>query len=125
MRLFTTSVVLSIIALTACTPELETSATPAPTASATASVVAPLIGKRLVGDNITFIINADGTMSGTARGEAVVGTYEANAKETCSTYTAPAFLTGREFCSTPLIKGNTVVFNRRDGSQSQVYTIKG
>lgn len=89
------------------------------------SAYAPLIGKRLVSEEATFILNTDGTMGGMIRGEAVVGTYKINGDESCSTYTAPEFLTGREFCSVPAFSGNTVVFNRRDGTKSATYTIEG
>lgn len=125
IRLLAASVI--VVGLTACqttttNPASTTASVPSPSTAKT--VVGPLIGKRLVGDNVTFIINADGTMGGTFRGEPVVGTYQANAKESCSSYSSPKSLTGREFCSTPVISGNTVVFNRRDGSKSPVYTIK-
>lgn len=90
------------------------------------TVVDPLIGKRLVaGEDTVFIIKADGTMGGTLRGDPIVGTYSANTQETCSTYTAPAQLVGREFCSIPVITGDTVVFQRRDGTTSPVYEIRG
>ncbi len=111
----------------ACTPEAEMAEAPSAEVAmaANTSVVTPLIGKRLVGETATFIINADGTMGGNVRGEAVVGSYVATSTETCSTYTAPEFLTGREWCSVPVIEGNTVVFNRADGSQSPTYEIQG
>ncbi len=115
--------VAATILLGACMPEEEVMTSPS--TAATTSVVAPLVGKRLVSGDITFIINADGTMGGEARGEPIVGVYKATATESCSTYTSPEFLTGREFCSSPVISGDTVIFNRRDGSQSPVYTIEG
>lgn len=90
------------------------------------SVVDALLDKSLTTDNgAMLVIQSGGTMSGTIRGEQVVGEYTANATEICSTYSAPDFLTGREFCSVPEITGNTVVFQRRDGSTSPVYTIGG
>ena len=120
MRLISATILVASFALAGCVTD-DGSAT----SSAPATVIDPLVGKQLVGDNVTFIINADGTMGGSLNGEPVVGTYEANAKESCSVYTSPKALVGREFCSTPVITGNTVIFNRRDGSQSQVYVIKG
>ena len=84
------------------------------------------IGKKLVAENgTTFTFQADGTVGGLFRGEEVVGTYTSDATEICSTYTAPEPLAGSEFCSTPEINGDTVVFNRRDGSQSPPYMIEG
>jgi hypothetical protein len=120
MLKITTFLVISALGLSACQ---TTTTTPAAAIVSEPTVMDPLIGKSLVGENITFIVNADGTMGGTARDLPVVGTYSANAAETCSTYSSPEFLAGREFCSIPIISGDTVVFNRRDGSQSQVYTI--
>lgn len=92
-----------------------------------ATVVDSLIGKDLVAaDGTTFVFNADGTAGGSFRGEAVAGTYSANASEVCSTYTAPQTLVDvGEICSVPAIDGDTVIFNRRNGSQSQAYTIQG
>ena len=123
MKNFAFVAVSAVLVLGACTTDsMDKSAgmsKPAPT------VVEPLIGKRLVGDNITFVMNADGTMGGTARDEDVVGVYKATAKESCSTYSAPEFLTGREYCSTPRISGNTVMSDRRDGSTSQEFKIEG
>lgn len=101
------------LALTACAP-----------AEDGPSVVDTLIGKTLTTDAGTvFVFNSDGTVGGMFRGEEVVGTYDANGKEVCSIYTAPELLTGREYCSVPEIVDNTVIFNRRDGSQSGLYTI--
>lgn len=91
-----------------------------------ATVVDPLVGKRLVSSSgNVFLIKPDGTMGGKIRGEDVVGTYTASSTETCSVYTAPAFLVGKEYCSVPAIDGDTVVFNRRDGTKSAVYKIEG
>ena len=90
------------------------------------TVVDPLLGKRLVHENgVVFIFNPDGTVGGTMAGEDIVGIYSADASEVCSTYTAPERLTGQEFCSTPTIDGDTVVFHRRDGSNSGTYVIDG
>lgn len=91
----------------------------------TQNAITPFIGKTLVGNGGSFIFNANGTVGGQFKGEQVVGTYTATANESCSTYTAPKQLTGREFCSTPIISGNTVVFKRRDGSNSSVFKIEG
>jgi len=76
------------------------------------------------GEN-TFIFNANNTVGGQLNGQPVVGTYTANANEVCSAYTAPQRLAGQELCSVPVIDGGTVVFNRRNGSSSPVYTIGG
>ena len=125
MRLFSATVIATALTLAACTPELDTATASAPADNGAATVVDPLIGKRLVSGDTTFIINANGTMGGEVNGEPVVGVYKADAKESCSTYSSPEFLVGREFCSTPMISGNTVIFHRRDGSKSQPYTING
>ncbi|MEM0946339.1 MAG: hypothetical protein AAGK37_02965 [Pseudomonadota bacterium] len=96
------------------------------TGTPTAAAVDQFIGKQLVAaDGTTFLFAPNGTVGGTFRGEEVVGTYTSDAAEICSTYTMPEALTGREFCSTPSVDGNSVVFNRRDGSQSALYTIQG
>lgn len=108
---------VAVLALGAC----ETSNTSQP-----ATVVDPLIGKQLVSENGTvFLFNPDGTMGGKFRDKAIIGTYEADANEVCSTYTAPEPLAGNEYCSAPQIEGDTVVFNRRDGTKSQLYKIGG
>lgn len=113
--------VASMVVLGACAPMAESDAgAPAMTAAD------QFVGKTLTtADGATFIFNADGTVGGSLRGEDIMGTYDADATEICSTYTAPDFLTGREFCSTPEVDGDTVIFNRRDGSQSPAYTISG
>lgn len=121
---FTTLIIgCAALGLTGCmnTESTEMAVKPAMSDSA----YAPLIGKRLVSGDTTFILNADGTMGGEINGQTVVGTYKITGDESCSTYTAPDFLTGREYCSVPAITGNTLVFNRRDGTQSPVYTIEG
>lgn len=80
------------------------------------------IGKPLVNEEgTTFLFNADGTVGGSFRGEDVVGVYESTATEICSSYTAPEALDGLSVCSTPDVTGNQVVFNRRNGSQSDPY----
>ena len=90
------------------------------------TAVDPLLGKALVAENgTTFVFNADGTVGGNLGGEEIVGTYSTDAREVCSTYSAPKTLTGREFCSVPDIDGDAVVFIRRDGSQSPTYLIEG
>lgn len=92
----------------------------------TTTVVEQFYGKRLVADNgAVFTFSPDGTVGGSFDGVPVVGTYNATATEVCSTYSSPKRLTGREFCSTPAINGDQVIFNRRDGSQSQPYRIQG
>jgi len=94
--------------------------------SQTGTVVDTLIGTPLVAsDGTVFLFNQDGTIGGNLRGEQIVGTYVANAREVCSTYSEPENLVGREYCSAPQIDGNTLIFNRRDGSQSQAYMIGG
>ena len=91
-----------------------------------ASAVEPLVGKRLVAENGTvFIFNADGTVGGSLGGSPVIGAYTATASQVCSTYSSPENLTGQEFCSVPNITDDTVIFDRPDGSQSQLYSIEG
>ena len=93
--------------------------------SGAASAVDPLVGKTLVGPQATFLFNADGTVGGTFRDDPIAGTYTSSATEICSTYTAPDnFVSLGEICSVPTISNGTVVFNRRDGSTSPVYTIQ-
>ncbi|MDA5095615.1 hypothetical protein O2N63_16110 [Aliiroseovarius sp. KMU-50] len=121
MKLWMVTAGMSLLVLSACMSgsEMSEGAMEEPTATSV------LIGKRIVtGDNY-FSFNEDGTMGGMMRGEAVSGSYTATANEICSTYTAPEMLTGREYCSTPVYSGDTVVFNRRDGTTSPVYTIEG
>ena len=90
------------------------------------SAVDGLVGKRLVAENGTvFVFNRNGTMGGSLDGEPVVGTYKASETEVCSSYTSTQSIVGRTFCSKPEISGDTVVFNRRDGSRSQPYKIGG
>ena len=105
----------SLAVLAACAPETDGG-----------TVTDQFIGKSLVSaDGTTFIFNADGTIDGSFRGTApITGVYSANSSEVCSTYSSPKQLTGREFCSAPVVSGDTVVFNRRDGSQSPPYTIR-
>lgn len=89
-------------------------------------VVDQFIGKTLVDASGTvFRYAVDGTIGGEFRGQTVVGTYTADGREMCSTFSAPPDLTGRTFCSAPAVTGDTVVFNRRDGSQSVPYQIQG
>jgi hypothetical protein len=116
-----------------CVSDSEsTSATTEPAAPAQTeatqaeTVLTPLLGKQLVNadGSIVFIINANGTMGGTFRGTPIVGTYKLTGDVSCSTYSSPEQLTDREYCSTPAITGNQVIFNRTDGSQSQPYTIQ-
>ncbi|PWJ22421.1 hypothetical protein [Jannaschia seohaensis] len=94
--------------------------------TSTATTAGAVIDQRLVSDQgDIFLIRSDGTVGGSLRGEPTVGTFTTDGREICSTYTSPPSLTGREFCSVPEIDGNRVIFNRRDGSQSQPYTIEG
>lgn len=107
-------VIASALFVTACT---DTSSAP--------TVVDPVIGKTLTVGNAFFVLNADGTLTGqNPDGDAIIGTYTANATEICSAITTPPGFAG-ERCSVPVYDGNTVLFNRRDGSQSPVYTIEG
>ena len=118
MKHIITLAAASIAVLSGCMSETGT--------QASVTAADQFIGKSLVSsDGTVFQFKADGTVGGSARGEAIVGTYTADEREICSTYAQPQFLTGREFCSTPTVNGNTVVFNRRDGSQSSAYTIEG
>ncbi|MEM1232697.1 MAG: hypothetical protein AAGH70_01095 [Pseudomonadota bacterium] len=115
MKFFATTTLLSVALLAGCAEMSDTT-----------TAADQFIGKQLVAeDGTTFIFMPAGAVAGTIRGEDVVGTYEATASEICSTYSSPEFLTGQEFCSTPEVTGDTVVFNRRDGSQSAVYAIEG
>lgn len=110
----------------ACVSVLALGACDTATTSQSPTVVDALLDKNLVAENGTvFLIRSDGTMGGQLGGKKVIGTYKANARESCSVYTAPEQLTGREFCSTPQIDGDTVIFNRRDGTKSQKYKIGG
>ncbi|MFY0679567.1 MAG: hypothetical protein JXR13_03235 [Thalassovita sp.] len=116
MKYFTLALVASL-GLTACQTTTE--------GSSQATVVDTLIGKTLKTENgSTFILSGDGTVGGLLRGDPIVGTYDANAREICSTYSKPQALAGKEFCSVPTIDGNTVVFKRRDGSNSPIYYIQ-
>jgi len=113
------------VSLSACAPAPSSESASAPEAMAVSSV-APFVGKTLIAESGTvFLFNADGTMGGELGGEPVSGAYSATATEVCSTYTWPAALVGREFCSTPDVNGDQVIFNRRDGSVSDTYTIQG
>ena len=118
MKTFLTLAAVSLLALGACTPE--------PTMDKPTGL--DLIkDKRLVGgDGTVFLINSDGSVGGLFRGEApIVGSYTENDGEICSTYTEPENFRDLKVCSVPDVTGNTVVFNRRNGSQSQPYTIGG
>ena len=110
------TLIATALLLTAC----------AETSSTSGTVVDPLLGKTLTtGNNTVLILNADGTIGGQDdQGNTIVGTYTANAAEICSTLTAPARFAG-ERCSVPVFEGDTVIFNRRDASQSPPYTIQG
>jgi len=117
MRAYLGLAVASIMVLGAC----DTSSRPQ-----AATVVDSLIGTQLVGsDGSVFLFNQDGSVGGNLGGEKIVGTYEATAREVCSTYSAPERLTRQEYCSVPQINGDTLIFNRRDGSQSPAYKIGG
>ena len=109
--------ITAALAVAACTPSETTTAETAAT---------QFIGKQLVAENGTvFLFGADGSVGGTIGGDPIVGTYTADQREICSTYTAPERLAGSEFCSVPQVSGTQVIFNRRDGSQSQPYEIMG
>jgi len=110
------------LTLGACAP---TAQNPDVTSSQGTTAVDRFVGKRLVASEAVFLYKDDGTIGGTLRGERVVGTYTADARELCSTYSEPEILRNREFCSTPAFDGNEVVFTRRDGSQSVLYRIEG
>jgi len=85
------------------------------------------IGKKLTTEDgrSTFLFFANGTVGGNTRtGAAIEGTYSARGDLICSSYTAPSNLIDLgEICSKPAIEGNTVVFNRTNGSQSPRYVI--
>lgn len=117
MKILSAAAGISLLALSACMSGEDMAE---PTAAD------PFVDKRMVTETGNVIIlKSDGTVGGMIRNKAVVGTYSADATEICSTYTAPDFLVGKEYCSTPVVTGDTVIFNRRDGSQSPVYTIEG
>ncbi len=119
----TTSVFLAAAALllTACQSTTDASMEKAPT-----SVIAPLVGKTLTAEGgATFIYNADGTVNGSMRDKPVSGVYTVHATDACTVFSAPEQLKGKEYCSTPKIEGDTVVFHRRDGSTSAEYKISG
>ena len=116
----------ALVGLTGCAANtnVQENAEAVPAASAV-NTIDEVIGKRLVAKNGTvFLIREDGTMGGTLNGEEVIGVYTRNGNEMCSTYTSPKSLSKGEFCSTPVIKKGTVVFNRRDGSKSRIYNIE-
>jgi hypothetical protein len=90
---------------------------------ADATVVDPIIGKQLTSrGEALLMVNADGTISGMAEGTEIRGAYTANSTEICSTITSPANYAGA-YCSVPEYGDGTVIFNRRDGSQSALYMI--
>jgi hypothetical protein len=94
--------------------------------SAPTNAVAPFLDRPLVSDGgDVFLIRSDGTIGGQIQGDPIAGTYETDGTEICSVYTSPAMLAGREFCSTPVVTGDRLIFERRDGSRSQAYTIDG
>jgi hypothetical protein len=112
---------LALIALLATSACMETSGT-----AENANAATPLVGKTLTSANGTiFTFDGNGNVGGALDGSTIVGTYEADAIQICSTYSEPARLAGSEFCSVPDIDGDTVIFRRTDGSQSQPYTISG
>ncbi|WP_424968081.1 MULTISPECIES: hypothetical protein [unclassified Dinoroseobacter] len=116
MKYFIATIATACV-LSACAPTEDMSM---------ATAVDPFIGKSLVAaDGTTFKFMSDGSVGGMLGGEEIVGAYTVDGAEICSTYSAPERLTGREFCSVPSIDGESVVFNRRDGSQSAVYNIQG
>ena len=84
-----------------------------------------LIGKRLsASSGQVFLLNPDGSVGGrTSAGQAIVGTYRANSTEICTKVTAPPAVSG-DYCSIPVINENTVIFNRRDGTRSDLYLIE-
>lgn len=119
MKSLITASLSAVLLLGACQTTTGDPSASAPT------VIDSLIGKTLTTEGGTIILNADGTVGGAIQGAPVVGVYSANSREVCSSYTSPERLAGREICSTPTITGDTVIFERRDGSQSPTYTIGG
>lgn len=111
---FKGAIVAAVLAVAGC---METGTEAKPT------VMDPLKGKTIQSETATFIIGADGTMGGTMRNQDIVGVYKADDKVSCSTYTAPDVLTGREWCSVPVVAGDTVVFHRTDGTKSPEFKI--
>lgn len=92
-------------------------------------VAGQFVGKTLttVDGSTTFLFLPDGVVGGnTSSGDPIVGTYAPDGEKVCSSYSAPEQLAGLgTICSTPVVDGDTVVFNRTDGSQSPVYEISG
>jgi len=74
-------------------------------------------GKTLIGaQNDNFVIGADGSLTGTtAKGDALVGTWEIKNGEWCRTITEPATLAGSA-CQGATIEGSTFTVTRADGS---------
>lgn len=121
----TLAITAAAFLLTACTE------TTSPTAGGSGTAADPLVGKTLISDDPDFpsvlVLNADGTLGGTARARgAVAGTYTANAREVCTTFSLPGRLAqlGR-VCIIPVIEGDTVVFKQSNGARSVTYTIQG
>lgn len=128
MKKYILAAVLSVFALSACqTTQTASTNTEADAASeATEISVGFLVGRTVVADNGTvFVFNKDGTMGGEMGGKPIVGTYVIEGNEICSTYSEPANLAGRDFCSVPTMLGDRIIFVRRDGSKSQPYAIEG
>jgi hypothetical protein len=110
---------ISVIACVAMLAACDT--TPAGT---TPTVVDSLIGKKLTAGDTILVLNPDGTIGGSSRGSALIGNYSATSAQICSSYSAPKGLAGLgEICSVPVIAGDTVIFNRTDGTKSPLFTI--
>ena len=76
-----------------------------------------MAGKTLTLKKSTFVIGADGTMTGkTDRGETVTGTWEVEGGKWCRTITEPPRLAGSA-CQTASIKGKTFTITRDDGTK--------
>lgn len=107
-----------VVMLVGCSAELT-----ADTAvMSTASGPAALSGKTLTNADTTFIVNADGTLTGEeATGEAVAGTWTIEDGKWCRTLTQPAAYAGTS-CRDVIIEGDQVTLARPDGSGS-TYTM--
>ena len=122
MRITKAVLALSALALGACSEVVSTQ----DAATAESTAIDRLIDTRISTPSGTFFLFRPGGVveGGTSNGDPIVGTYVADASEVCSTLTAPASIAG-EYCSMPVYDGDTVIFHRRNGTKSPLYTIGG
>lgn len=106
------------IGLAGCSAELTSDTA----VMSTASGPAALSGKTLTNADTTFVVNADGTLTGEeATGEVVAGTWKIEDGKWCRTLTQPAAFAGTS-CRDVIIEGDQVTLARPDGSGS-TYTM--